>query len=476
MRRLYFLVISFFLITLLPIPSFSAQADVAKLQGLLESECTNLNKDKLFNRLKSGFPSEIEKGLSPDLLRIIQGVIKRTDFDGISEEKTVEIIGLVFEAFKKGALLQYLDQIFDVAYAKTISVNQLYAAANALREFDDSDVPQDIYEEFVYKGIEDKWDPAAVPVLARGLIYGVDRGLMPQRVALSIMIDLEKGELKRKTPDKLVLDAIKFVRDIEPEKWKPLSEVEKALVKRKEKKMELEGMKKVVETKRLEKETDRKKAEEELKRIREEKGKQKAEQEKRAGEVEARLKAYQNEIIKYQKEQFDLEDALKKQAEEMEREKERKSKERDARRKKDLDSIGQKISEHVKSGNLDIDRLFAAVERYIGIPYRFGGDSESGIDCSAFTRRVYREQDIELPRSSREQAIVGNRVDGNSMEPGDLVFFDTSIVGAISHVGVYLDNNTFAHASKSQGVTKSSIKEKYYSKRFVKANRVFAVQ
>lgn len=476
MRRLYFLVISFFLITFHSVPSFSAQADVTKLQGLLESECTNLNKDKLFDLLKSGFQSEIDKGLSPDLLRIMQGVIKRTDFDGISEEKTAEIIGLVYGAFKKGALLQYLDQIFDVAYAKTITVNQLYAAANALKEFDDSDVPQDIYEEFVYKGIEGKWDPAAVPVLVRGLIYGVDRGLTPQRVALSIMIDLEKGELKRKMPDNLVLDAIKFVRGIEPEKWKPLSEAEKALAKRKEKKMELEGMKKVIETKRMEKETDRKRAEEELKRVREERGKQKAEQEKRAGEVEARLTAYQNEILKYQKEQFDLEDALKKQAEEMERERERRSKERDARRKKDIDLIGQKISEHVKIGNLDIDRLFAAVDRYLGIPYRFGGDSESGIDCSAFTRRVYREQDIELPRTSREQAVVGNGVNGNSMLPGDLVFFDTSIVGAISHVGVYLDNNTFAHASKSRGVTKSSIREKYYSKRFVKANRVFAVQ
>lgn len=361
MRRLYFFLIPFFLITFHPIPSLSAQADVAKLQGLLESECTNMNKDKLFNLLNSGFQSEIEKGLSPDLLRIMQGVIKRTDFDGISEEKTAEIIGLVYGAFKKGALLQYLDQIFDVAYAKTITVNQLYAAANALREFDDSDVPQDIYEEFVYKGIEDKWDPAAVPVLTRGLIYGVDRGLTPQRIALSIMIDLEKGELKRKTPDKLVLDAIKFVRGIEPEKWKPLSEAEKTLAKRKEKKMELEGMKKAIETKRLEKETDRKRAEEELKRIREERGKQKAEQEKRAGEVEARLKAYQNEILKYRKEQFDLEYALKKQAEEMERERERKSKERDARRKKDIDLVGQKISEHGKSSNLDIDRLFAAV-------------------------------------------------------------------------------------------------------------------
>lgn len=59
------------------------------------------------------------------------------------------------------------------------------------------------------------------------------------------------------------------------------------------------------------------------------------------------------------------------------------------------------------------------------------------------------------------------------MQPGDLVFFDTSITGSISHVGVYLGSGTFAHASSSKGVTKSNIREKYYSKRFVKANRIF---
>lgn len=455
-----------------PTLSFSAPADADKLKTLLDSECTNLKKDKLFNLLEKKFSSEIEKGLSPDLLKIMEGVIKRTDFDGIKEEKTVEIVGLVHDAFKKGAPLEYLDQIFDVAYVKTITMDQLYAAANALKEFNDSDIPQEIYEEFVYKSIEDKWDPFAVPVLARGLIYGVDRGLTPQRVALSIMIDLEKGELKKKGAEQLVLDAIKFVRKIEPEKWKPLSEAEKALAMRREKKRELERVKRETEAKKAEAEKERQKAEEELKRIAEA-GRLKAEEEKRARELQDKMNVKENEVRKYKEELAQVGDAIGDLIEEIERKEDEKRTARNEGRRKELDIVKQKIEEFGLSAVPGSDKLYAAVDKYLGIPYRYGGDSESGIDCSAFTRRVYRELGTELPRTSREQAKVGNTVDGGSMQLGDLVFFDTSIIGDISHVGVYLDNDTFAHASSSNGVTKSSLKERYYSKRFVKGNRIF---
>ncbi|MBI4745546.1 MAG: C40 family peptidase [Deltaproteobacteria bacterium] len=396
----------FMLIIFHPVHSLSATEDDAKIKDILDRECTNLKADMLFDLIKRGFPSEIEKGLTSDLLRIMEGVVKRTDFDGIKEEKTVEIIRLVYDAFKKGAPLEYLDQIFDVAYAKTVSVDQLFAAANALKEFDDSDVPHEFYEEFVYRSIEDKWETAAVPVLARGFIYGVDRGLTPQRVALSIMIDLENGELKRKGADQLVLDAIKLVRNIEPEKWKPLSEAEKALAARRVKKNELERIKKIVETKKAGKETEKRKAEDELKEIREtrDEGRRQADKERLIKEMNARLAAYQGEILKYRKEQNDIEAALNIQNEEIEREKKQKAREKEEKRRKEIGAMARRAAEQGRSGNLDTDRLNSSIERYIGIPYRFGGDSENGIDCSAFTRRVYRDQGMELPRTSREQA------------------------------------------------------------------------
>ncbi|NTW60026.1 MAG: hypothetical protein HGA43_12775 [Nitrospirae bacterium] len=144
-------------------PSRSDTPALDTVRGLVDRECMNLNKDKLLSLITAQFNNDLEKGTSPELLKIMEGVIKRTDFDGIAEEKTVEIIGLVYGAFKKGAPLEFLDEIFDVAYVNTITDDQLYAAATALKEFHSSDVPQDIYEEFVYHSIEDGWDPASVP-------------------------------------------------------------------------------------------------------------------------------------------------------------------------------------------------------------------------------------------------------------------------------------------------------------------------
>ncbi|MBI3815160.1 MAG: C40 family peptidase [Nitrospinae bacterium] len=196
------------------------------------------------------------------------------------------------------------------------------------------------------------------------------------------------------------------------------------------------------------------------------------EQDRIAKDIEKMLKAYQNELAKYQKEQDDADRSLEMQMKEAEREKERRNREREEKRKKELAMMEQRVTEYGRRGDLNVDRLFSSIDRHIGIPYRFGGDSASGIDCSAFTRRVYREQGVELPRTSREQAMVGMDA-GNLLIPGDLIFFNTSIQGTISHVGVYMDNNTFAHASSSQGVTKSSIRERYFSKRYVRANRIF---
>jgi len=75
----------FLLITLHPTRSMSTTADTAGIKDILDRECTNLKADILFDLIKAGFPSEIEKGLSPDLLKIMEGVVKRTDFDGIKE-------------------------------------------------------------------------------------------------------------------------------------------------------------------------------------------------------------------------------------------------------------------------------------------------------------------------------------------------------------------------------------------------------
>ena len=107
----------------------------------------------------------------------------------------------------------------------------------------------------------------------------------------------------------------------------------------------------------------------------------------------------------------------------------------------------------------------------LNIPYRFGGNTLVGIDCSAYVKKVYSLIGVNLPRSAREQFAEGKPVDGSELSMGDLVFFKT-YASFPSHVGIYLGNNLFIHASsRSKKVTIDSLETPYYLKRFIGAKR-----
>ena len=124
-----------------------------------------------------------------------------------------------------------------------------------------------------------------------------------------------------------------------------------------------------------------------------------------------------------------------------------------------------------------IDGILSEANTYIGTPYRFGGMTRSGIDCSAFVLSVYGSATgINLPRISSAQAQEGERVEREELEKGDLLFFQTR-GSRISHVGIVQEITPegeikFIHASTSKGVTISSLNEKYWGLRFRFAKRI----
>ncbi len=108
-------------------------------------------------------------------------------------------------------------------------------------------------------------------------------------------------------------------------------------------------------------------------------------------------------------------------------------------------------------------------------PYRWGGNTRRGVDCSGFTKTIFQEQGILIPRVSRQQAEMGAPVDIDSLRFGDLVFFNKGGKGRITHVGMYYGNGKFAHATCSKGVTISRFFKNYYQTRFVCARRITRV-
>ena len=113
--------------------------------------------------------------------------------------------------------------------------------------------------------------------------------------------------------------------------------------------------------------------------------------------------------------------------------------------------------------------LYDGIDEWMGTRYRLGGSSKSGIDCSALVQTLYVTQyGISLPRTAREQYDATERISRTDLKEGDLVFFNTQ--GGVSHVGIYLQNNRFVHASSS-GVTISDLFDAYWEKRFIGVGR-----
>ena len=128
-------------------------------------------------------------------------------------------------------------------------------------------------------------------------------------------------------------------------------------------------------------------------------------------------------------------------------------------------------SEEVKKEDTP-GKLITFAKKLINIPYKFGGNSILGIDCSAYVRTVYGFLGIELPRTAREQFKTGETIERDDLSIGDLVFFRT-YASFPSHVGIYLGNNLFIHASsRGKKVTIDSLDTPYYLKRFIGGKRL----
>lgn len=127
---------------------------------------------------------------------------------------------------------------------------------------------------------------------------------------------------------------------------------------------------------------------------------------------------------------------------------------------------------NVKEKELDNEKLYRFIDSWIGVPYQVGGMDKKGVDCSGFTSLLEKEIfNKDLPRTARSMAEKVKRKYEQDLEEGDLVFFDFD-GQKFSHVGVYLHNNKFVHASTSKGVIISDLKDSWYYKYFTRAGSV----
>lgn len=141
-------------------------------------------------------------------------------------------------------------------------------------------------------------------------------------------------------------------------------------------------------------------------------------------------------------------------------------------------SISQASQDEFESlvKNLDIkSKILDQYADWKGVAYRLGGNTKSGIDCSAFVQRTFRDQfGMDLPRSTSDQQFSGTKINRSKLQAGDLVLFKTG--RTMRHVGIYIGNDKFVHASTSSGVIVSEMSNVYWNKRFYAARRVIENQ
>lgn len=118
--------------------------------------------------------------------------------------------------------------------------------------------------------------------------------------------------------------------------------------------------------------------------------------------------------------------------------------------------------------------LIKEAEKYIGIPYCYGGSTRKCLDCSGFINLVFSKFGIALPRTASDIYNFADKINISEAKAGDLVFFKSK--NKINHVGIYINHGEFIHSSSSKGVVKSSLSENYYSTHFFGAGRVISIQ
>lgn len=136
--------------------------------------------------------------------------------------------------------------------------------------------------------------------------------------------------------------------------------------------------------------------------------------------------------------------------------------------------IGLVMALSIGGGSAFADsKMDSVISKTIGVAYKTGGTSTAGFDCSGFTKYVFKNVGLTLPRTSKAQYSVGTAVSKSNLRSGDLVFFNT-LGNGVSHVGIYVGNGKFAQSSSSRGVTITSLSQAYWANRYVGAKRVMS--
>ncbi len=461
------------------------QQMVCSIEGLSSNEQQQLLSEltKLFHPIIS------QQSLDSEILKNTSAIISAGIFEDGSIDVVSDIAYKAYVAQRNGAPAAYARDLSLIGLSTRITTSQLEKAAKAIRKLMDSQIDPLVTEEFISYGIYNGWNGDTIELTANGLLEGVVSGLQAKQLALTLIISIDQ-EISQKSASVIVAEALNYLKAFE--KQAPEERKRHDFAYQNLQNSFAQGLPRNVADEVYYTAIEDRWTDETIKAVFDGllKGQKKGlPLEKLATSIFIGLAqagtAFNPQRVVEKEIQF-VASTEKKRSQLIRRD------ESKYKRKPTPSDFSQmsylqpkpkpekpRQPKYFNSTNrtaVNQPLMWQNVQEYLGppaTPYRWGGTSRSGIDCSGFVRNVYAQQGIYLPRVSRLQFLVGRLVTGY-LQYGDMVFFSKyGPAYRVTHVGIFLGGDKFVHSSASRGVTISSLNKRYYRLRYKGAKRVF---
>jgi hypothetical protein len=458
-------------------------AMIRSIPGLIPSEQTTL-----IVALDHQLGGEIfNQRIGAELLNSMKHIVSAGIFEEADPKTIAEVVHKAYEAELRGAPAEYVEDLALIGFAQSITSQQLEVSAKALSQFVQTDIDPVVYQELLSYGLANSWSAETIAGTSQGLIRGRTLGVDLSKLALSIIIRVDQG-LESVPVATMVEEEIAFIQQFRvkdrSEKERrdlihhsmqdainrgvPTGIAQELYYEAVEEKWEKDVFQAVfigmVESHRMGLTPERIAI---AMIVRIEQGLGSTSPEQMVQEEIAYVKEIEKDRLSLIQKDRTL-DYSKPVPDPKQYQVFVEPKRREPKRPEPKPNIYRQSARTT----INIALMNQSIRSFIGVRYIWGGNSRRGTDCSGFTQTVYSEQGIIIPRNSRWQYRVGKSIASQNLQYGDLVFFNKYGYGGISHVGIYLGNAQFAHASCSKGVTISRLNKRYYRVRYAGGRRM----
>jgi len=458
---------------------------VLSIEGLEPNEIEQMSRS-----LESQFSRYQNEQLNPLLLNSVRNIITAGIFEQASFNIIAEVAYKAYIAEMNGAPVENVEDLAAIGFSYKITENQLEMAAKAISNMNNNGVDPLVIEEIISYGIYNDWDGSMIKAISEGLMQGIGKELNSRKLALSLIIGVDQNK-NLKTTAEIINESIRFVQNPPEQESVPKDNSNLAFE---------------FEQRAIAQNIPQQVAEELYFIAVSENWSTEAIIAIFNGLIEGQKLGLTTEklatafIVRMAHGLGTVEPGTMVQQEmnyirQLEKKKLKLIKEDHEKHQRDLKPVHQNANSHIITStegekkrdspmtyypvtdrkSLNEDLLKQTINQFLGppaTPYRWGGNSLRGVDCSGFTQYVFKVQGIYLPRTSREQSQVGTMLSTNDLQFGDLVFFSKYFNNLITHVGIYVGRGNFVHAACSSGVTLASLNKSYYRARYRGATRV----